>query len=105
LAGAARTSLKRIRWTPIAFDDLRAISVYIERQRSLATANKVSRGIHDAIQTLRRFPERGKIGIEHGTRELVVPGLPYTVTYRLVRSEAIEILRIWHGAQERHEET
>jgi plasmid stabilization system protein ParE len=69
-----------------------------------ATANKVCRAICDAIQILRRFPESGKIGIEQRTRELAVPRLPYVVTYRLIGSEAVEILRVWHGAQERLEE-
>ncbi len=65
-----------IRWTPSAIDDLKSISGYIERQRNLASANRVSRAIYDAIQILRRFPASGKMGIEEGTRDLVVPGLP-----------------------------
>jgi plasmid stabilization system protein ParE len=31
--------LKRIRWTPLAISDLKAISSYIEEQRNLGTAN------------------------------------------------------------------
>jgi toxin ParE1/3/4 len=93
-----------IRWTPAAFNDLKIISGYIERQRNLATANRVCRIIYDSIQTLRRFPESGKIGMEEGTRELVVSALPtYIVTYRVIHSEAVQIVRIWHGAQERRE--
>jgi plasmid stabilization system protein ParE len=93
-----------IRWTPRAFDDLKTISSHIERQRNLATANRVCRIIYDAIQILRRFPESGKIGIEEGTREPVVAALPsYVVAYRVIRFEAVEVLRIWHGAQERRE--
>ncbi len=54
--------------------------------------------IYDAVQILRRFPESGKAGIEEETRELVVSALPsYIVAYRLTGSEAIQILRIWHG--------
>ena len=91
-----------LRWTPSAFNDLKIISSYIEQQRNLATANRVCRIIYDAVQSLRRFPESGKIGIEEGTRELVVPALPsYIVAYRVIRSEAVQIVRIWHGAQER----
>jgi toxin ParE1/3/4 len=96
--------LKRIRWTPLAIDDLKAISSYIEEQRNLATANRVCRIIYDAVQRLRRFPESGKPGMEEGTRELVVSALPsYIVTYRLLHGEAVQILRIWHGAQYRQE--
>jgi plasmid stabilization system protein ParE len=50
-----------IRWTPRAFNDLKTISSHIERQRNLATANRVCRIIHDTIQILRRFRESGTV--------------------------------------------
>jgi toxin ParE1/3/4 len=90
-----------IRWTTAAVNDLKIISSRIEQQRNLATANRVCRAIYDTIQILRRFPESGKSGIEDGTREFVVPRLPYVVAYRVMHSEAVQILRIWHGAQDR----
>jgi plasmid stabilization system protein ParE len=34
-----------------------------------------------------------------GRRELVFPGLPYVAVYK-VREHAVEISRIWHGAQD-----
>jgi plasmid stabilization system protein ParE len=43
---------------------------------------------------------RGRAGREEGTRELLFPPLPYVAVYR-VKEESIEILRIYHGAQER----
>jgi len=91
----------RIRWTTLAIDDLKIISGRIERQRNLATANRVCRAIYNTIQILRRFPESGKTGIEEGTRELVIPKLPYVVACRLLGSGAVEVLPIWHGAQDR----
>jgi len=91
----------RIRWTPLAVSNLKIISVHLERQRNLGTANRICRAVYDTIQILRRFPESGKMGIEEGTRELVVAKLPYIVVYRLLSTETLEILRIWHGAQER----
>ena len=30
-----------------------------------------------------------------------MPKLPYIVAYRVVSAGAVEILRIWHGAQDR----
>jgi plasmid stabilization system protein ParE len=40
--------------------------------------------------------------MDAGTRELIVPAFPaYIVAYRLIGSEAIEVVRIWHGAQDR----
>jgi plasmid stabilization system protein ParE len=55
-----------IRWTEAAVDDLKTISAHIERDRSLAAANKVCRAIYDAIQTSRNFlnqasPESRKV--------------------------------------------
>ena len=90
-----------IRWTPFAVDVLKAISRRIERDRSLGAANRVCRSIYDVTQTLRHHPYSGRVGMEEGTRELVIPGLPYVVTYRVTSSNAIQILRIWHGAQNR----
>jgi toxin ParE1/3/4 len=90
-----------IRWTSLALEDLKRISVRIERERNLASANGVCRAIYNTIQILRRFPESGKAGIEEGTREFVVPKLPYVIAYRLRGPGAVEILRIWHGAQDR----
>jgi addiction module RelE/StbE family toxin len=96
--------LTHIRWTPKSVSDLKAISSYIEQQRNLATANKVCRIIYDAVQVLRQFPEIGKASMEEGTREYVVPALPsHIVVYRIVQPEAVQIVRIWHGAQQRQE--
>lgn len=90
-----------IRWTPLALQDLQGISEYIEGRSTLLTANRVCRTIYNSIQRLRRFPESGKSGLEEETRELVVAEMPsYIVVYRIVR-DAIEILRIWHSAQNR----
>ena len=94
----------QVRWTSRAANDLKAISSHIEQQRNLATANRVCRIIYGAVQILRRFPESGKPGIEEGTRELVVPAMPsYIVAYKVMYSEAIQILCIWHGAQDRRQ--
>jgi len=58
------------------------------------------RRLYDAIRALKQWPRRGRIGTEEGSRELIVPPLPYIAVYR-VREEAIEVLRIVHGAQDR----
>ncbi len=77
--------MSRIRWTTAAVNDFKAISLYIERQRSIDAANKVCRTIYNAIQILSRFPESGHEGLEPGTLELVIAELPaYIVAYRLL---------------------
>jgi toxin ParE1/3/4 len=56
------------------------------------------RKLYESIQALRLLPQRGRIGSEAGTRELLFLPLPYIAVYR-VTDETVEILRIYHGAQ------
>jgi toxin ParE1/3/4 len=88
----------RLEWSPHAVADLKTISEYIEQDRSLATANRITRAIYDAIQSLRTTPHRGRHGRIEGTREMVVTSLPYIVVYQ-VFDERLLILNIVHGAQ------
>lgn len=52
-----------------------------------------------ACEELEHFPGRGRSGKRRGTRELTTV-CPYVIVYR-VEPDAIEILRIWHGRQDR----
>jgi toxin ParE1/3/4 len=88
-----------IRWTPSAAEDLQRISDYLKEHHphyQQATIRKV----YAAIQSLNDWPQRGRLGREQGTRELVFPPLPYIAVYR-VKEQSIEILRIYHSAQDR----
>jgi toxin ParE1/3/4 len=86
-----------VRWSPEAADDLERIVGYIQRDNR-EVARKVATIIVDAVGALSTFPERGRTGRIAGTRELVVASLPWIAIYR-VRDEAVEIARIYHGAQ------
>lgn len=89
----------RIRWTPAAAADLQRINDYLKDHYphyQNATIGKV----YAAIQSLKDWPHLGRVGREEGTRELLFAPLPYVAVYR-VREQSIEILRIYHGAQER----
>jgi addiction module RelE/StbE family toxin len=88
----------RVEWSQPAVADLQRISGYIEQDRSLETANRVSRVIYDGVQSLRTMPYRGRPGRVNETRELVVRTLPYIVVYQ-VFDERVLILNIVHGAQ------
>ena len=88
----------RIDWSPPALADLQSISEHIEQDRDLDTANRVARAIYDAVQTLRRMPRRGRRGRVEGTRELVLPRLPYVVVYQ-VSVDRVIVLSVVHGAQ------
>jgi len=89
----------RIRWTPAAADDLEAIADYLTKHFPSFTQTTI-REIYETIATLRSLPQRGRIGREDGTRELVIARLPYIVVYR-IKADAVEILHVYHGAQNR----
>jgi toxin ParE1/3/4 len=87
-----------IRWLEDAVADVRAIYQHIAADNPAAAANTVRR-IQQAVEALTSLGDRGRPGRWPGTRELVVAGTPYIVPYRH-RDEAIEILRVLHGARQ-----
>ncbi len=62
-------------------------------------ASRVAVEIVAACDRLEQFPERGRTGQRCGTRELTTVW-PYVIVYRL-NGDDVEILAIWHGAQDR----
>lgn len=52
-----------------------------------------------AVERLAELPNLGRPGRLLGTRELVVPGTPYVIPYR-VRSERLEIIAVFHQRQQ-----
>lgn len=87
-----------LRWTTPATQDLYNIVRHIQQDNPDAAA-KVAATLFDGCGTLRQFPRRGRKGRIEGTRELVFPGLPYIVVYR-IQDQDLEILRIYHGTQD-----
>jgi toxin ParE1/3/4 len=87
----------RVRWTDPALDDLEYAQAWIAQDRPMAALDQV-RKILQASKGLRDFPNLGRSGRRRGTRELVVPGSPFIVAYK-VRGEVIEILRVFHGSR------
>jgi toxin ParE1/3/4 len=88
-----------VRWSLPAAEDLERICERIERDNPEA-ARRVARAIYDGCGRLRDFPRLGR-GSDRmaGRRELVFPPLPYIVVYQ-VTEQAVEISRIFHGAQD-----
>jgi toxin ParE1/3/4 len=60
-----------------------------------AATNRLVQKTFRATDLLARNPAIGRVP---GTRELVIPGTPYIVPYR-VRANAVEILRVFHAAR------
>ncbi len=89
----------RIQWTPAAAADLQNLSDYLKDHHPHYRQPTI-RKVYAAVQSLKEWPNRGRAGREEGTRELLFPPLPYIAVYR-VKGQSIEVLRIYHGAQER----
>ena len=88
----------RLRWTLPSADDLEQIKSFLEcRDPSFAARTVLD--IYNRIRSLRKNPQLGRPGHYPGTRELALAPLPYLVVYR-VKAEAVEILHIYHGAQD-----
>ena len=88
----------QVRWTTAAADDLENIADYLF-EKTPENAARLIRAICDAVFALRIYPNRGRPGKKSGTRELVLPALPYLVVYK-VASDVLHIVRILHGAQD-----
>lgn len=87
----------QLRWTEAAIADLEHIADYLFEPTPLHAA-RIMRSIYEAPVCLTQFPLRGRSGRKDGTRELVLPSLPYVIVYT-VSSELIQVIRILHGSQ------
>ena len=87
----------RVKWLRQALSNLNLEAEYIAHD-SPAAAERVVTTIVQATQHLRKYPALGRPGRVVGTRELVVHGTPYIVPHR-IRGDAIELLRVLHGAR------
>jgi toxin ParE1/3/4 len=88
-----------LRWSLPAAEDLERICEGIEIDNPQA-ACRVARTVYEGCARLKNFPELGRASTRMpGRRELIFAPLPYIVIYE-VREHAIEISRIFHGAQD-----
>lgn len=85
-------------WSRKAVGDLAAARAFIARDNPEA-ARRIALQIIDAVEiSLAANPHMGRPGRVPGTRELVVSGTSFVVPYR-VKDDAIQILRVYHGAR------
>jgi plasmid stabilization system protein ParE len=85
-------------FSPEALADLAAIRAYLGADNPFA-ASRIAVQIVAACDRLQLMPERGRRGLDPSTRELT-SAWPYVIVYQ-IGLDAVEILRIWHGAQDR----
>ena len=88
-----------VRWSLPAAEDLEHICERIGRDNPEA-ASRVARTVYEGCARLKEFPHLGRASSRlAGRRELVFSPLPYIAVYR-VTDDAVEISRIYHGAQD-----
>jgi len=90
-----------VRFTDEALDDLSSILTFLN-ERNPSLADRYGRRLVQAADALADLPHRGKPGLVDGTRE-VTTVWPYVIVYRV--ASVVELLRVWHGAQDREAET
>lgn len=88
----------RLRWTASAVRDLERIADYLFDETP-EHAPRLVRSLYKSATALKTFPNRGRTGKKQGTRELVIPSLPYIVVYQ-VRDDTVYITRILHASQQ-----
>ncbi|MDZ4785720.1 MAG: type II toxin-antitoxin system RelE/ParE family toxin [bacterium] len=87
----------KIIWTKLALSDLDAAYYYIFEAYSDAARSVIER-VENILESLRQQPEMGRLGRVEGTRELVMPSLPFIILYRIKKKE-IHILAFLHASR------
>jgi toxin ParE1/3/4 len=93
----------KLRWTRRALADFLEAQDYIAKDNLLA-AQAAAQRIDDAARGLLEHPDIGRPGQVRDTRERVVSKTPNLIVYR-VRGQEIELLRIWLGRQDWHNQS
>jgi len=84
-------------WSPRAVEHLTRLRSYSARDNP-KSANRVATALLNAVERLAELPNLGRPGRVSGTRELVVPGTPYVIPYR-IRGDHLEVIAVFHGRQ------
>jgi plasmid stabilization system protein ParE len=87
----------QVEWLPTARRQRAAQIAYLA-ERSPKAALALGEALTAAVGRLAEYPEIGRPRRVATTRELVIPGTPLLLVYRLER-ETIVLLRLLHGSQ------
>ncbi|WP_163351865.1 type II toxin-antitoxin system RelE/ParE family toxin [Desulfovibrio sp. JC010] len=81
-------------WTKPAQRDLQGQLEYIKRENP-EIVSRIAAQIKKATESLDSFPQLGRDGTVEGTRELIIPKLPFICVYR-IKNNRVEIIRFLH---------
>ncbi len=87
----------QVKWTEPAAKVLESIQDYIAKDNPRA-AFEVAQKLRHTTNQLSDHPKLGRAGRVHGTYELVIPGLPYIVPYR-IKGKEVHILNLYHASR------
>ena len=87
----------RVKWLQRALLDLEEAEAYLAQDNPVAAADVVLR-IARSVSILIDQPGAGRPGRVVGTKELVVPGTPYIIPYR-IKGEIVHVLRVYHASR------
>ncbi len=87
----------RVAWTRPALLDLDRIQDFVAAENPAAAARLVGEILDRTESQLAANPMIGRAGRVRGTRELVLPGIPYIVVYRA--TGRVEIVAVMHAAR------
>ena len=88
----------KVVWSPRAIRHLTALRGYIEADNNPKAAAGVVSKIVESVDRLVHQPHSGRPGRLAGTRELIVPGTPHVIPYR-VRAGRLDLIAVFHGKQ------
>lgn len=84
-------------WSPRAIEHLAHLRVHIAQDNPKA-AKRIGGTLLEAVERLAELPNLGRPGRVAGTREVVLPGTPCVIPYRL-RGDRLEVIAVFHGRQ------
>ena len=87
----------KVVWTRPALLQLGEAREYIAIDNPEVASRQIDL-IEKSVTQLTVFPMMGRNGMRAGTREFPVPGTPYILVYRAVKS-TLQILALLHGAR------
>ena len=90
--------MKPIQLTERFINQLRSQYEYI-RSQNPAAADRVRTRVLAGVKRLGEFPESGSAWKRAGTRELVLPGLPFIIIYQ-VKDDMVGVLSLLHTSRE-----
>jgi len=92
--------MRKLEWTAPALQDLDAIDAWLSTEADADVAVRMLTAIRRRADFLLDFPSGGPPISDTDSHSLRVRRTPYTLVYRLLGDERIEILRIHHAAQD-----